>query len=109
MAVDRFGIVHVCGEVDVSNVNDLRAAVRDAVNDSSEGLLIDLSDVCYMDSAGLAAIIAAYKQISMRGGKIALIVKNDTIRGLLDLIHLDMLPGLFILDDMNSARRILSN
>jgi anti-anti-sigma factor len=45
------------GEIDMSNVGDFRAAVDRAV-DGAGRLVVDLTAVDYLDSAGLAALFA---------------------------------------------------
>ena len=49
-------VVHVKGRVDGTNYHDLIAKAAEAYTAGARNLLIDLSDVPYMSSAGLAAI-----------------------------------------------------
>jgi anti-sigma B factor antagonist len=51
------GGVSVNGEIDLSNVSDLRKLLRDSLNGSREPFLIDLSEVTFMDSAGVTVLI----------------------------------------------------
>jgi anti-sigma B factor antagonist len=51
------GGVSVDGEIDLSNVSDLRKLLRDSLNGSREPFLIDLSEVTFMDSAGVTILI----------------------------------------------------
>lgn len=101
-------IVRVSGEVDLSNVGDLRAALDSSVKESPEGFVVDLTEVGYIDSAGVAAIMAAYQGLRPGGGRLVLVVTNENIREILALIHSEKLPGLFICDDIPAAEQIFS-
>lgn len=48
----RVGVLGVAGEVDATNVGDFEAAVESA---SAGGLVLDLSELTYCDSAAFAA------------------------------------------------------
>jgi len=100
-------IIRVSGEIDLSNVGDLRAALDNSVNESPDGFVIDLVEVDYMDSAGIAAILSAYRRLRP-SGKLALVITNANVREIFALIHMDKLPGLFVCDDIPSAERIFS-
>ena len=101
-------VIRATGDIDLSNVGELNAALNDAVKESPDGFIIDLSEVTYIDSAGIAAIISAYQRICPHKGKLALVVKTANVKDILDLIHLNMLPGLFICDDLPCAEAKLS-
>ena len=46
-------VAHLAGEVDLSNAGDLRQAMLDAVPNTAEGMVVDLSVVSYLDSSGI--------------------------------------------------------
>jgi anti-sigma B factor antagonist len=62
----------LAGEIDAANANDLAESVR-AVPDGSY-VLLDLTDVTFIDSSGLTAILSARAALQDRG--IALTVRN---------------------------------
>lgn len=102
-----WAIVRAIGEIDLSNVaafiTDLEAAVRE----SPEGILIDLTEAVYMDSAGVQAILNAYVQLRRSGGLVAVITKNQIITSILKIISADKLPGFFLCDTLDNARDAL--
>lgn len=53
------------GEIDLSNVAEFSARLRDAVS-AGERLQVDLTGVTYLDSAALAALFAHAEQIDIR-------------------------------------------
>jgi anti-sigma B factor antagonist len=98
-------VVRVTGEVDYSNVSEMRAAIDQTIGNSPSGLVIDLSETTYIDSAGIAAIIAGYKQLRRANGKLALVTTDKNVRRIIDLVRLDVLPGFSIHSELEPAKQ----
>ncbi len=49
----------VKGEVDVTNAPELRTAVHEALDSGIESLVIDISQVSYIDSTGIGVLVGA--------------------------------------------------
>lgn len=103
----NYTIVAVCGEVDLSNVSFLLEGIDEALTASPEGFAIDLSEVTYIDSAGIAAIMSAYRRV-YPNGRLAVVAADRNVRSVLRLIHLEQLPGIFLLDTLADAEKALS-
>lgn len=58
-------IVALSGELDSSNVAQLEAKLASITAESSRPLIFDLSDLQFMDSAGIAALIGAATTMSV--------------------------------------------
>ena len=80
------------GPVLISNLFNLQAALR---SEESKVLLVDLSDVPYMDSAGLGTLINAYVSRQNRGKSIAIIAPNERIQALLKVTKMDTVLPIF--------------
>jgi len=48
-------VVHLSGEIDLSNAHDLEAQLKSALHDSTR-VVIDLAEIVYLDSQGLRLI-----------------------------------------------------
>jgi anti-anti-sigma factor len=75
-AMERSGVagaacVAVAGEVDVEAAPRLRDALVEAVADG-EQVVVDLSSVTFMDSAGLSALVVAHRVAEARGVRLRL-------------------------------------
>ena len=66
-------VVEIAGEVTFSNVNGLGRELADALQAGARNLVIDLSDVEFIDSSGLSALLSASAQARERGGAVALV------------------------------------
>lgn len=102
-------VVKADGEIDLSNTDELRSALDSAIGRSPKGFVIDLQDIVYIDSAGVAVMISAYRRISKAGGVLAVVrPASPAVRRVLDLIGLHMLPGIIVADDAQAAQEELS-
>lgn len=96
-------IVWARGEIDFGNVEGFNAELQAAVRESSHGFVIDLSGATYMDSAGVQAILWAYRSVLDAGGRLALVITHPNVQDIFVLIGVDRLPDLAICDSVESA------
>jgi anti-sigma B factor antagonist len=54
----RAATVAVCGEIDLENVADLRSTLDELVAATEGDIVIDLSEVSYLDSTGLHELLS---------------------------------------------------
>jgi anti-anti-sigma factor len=66
-------VVAIAGEITFSNVNGLGRELADALRAGARNLVIDLSEVAFIDSSGLSTLLTASAQARERGGAVALV------------------------------------
>jgi anti-sigma B factor antagonist len=87
-ARDGYVLVRLSGEVDLSWSQQVRRAVLDAIErDGPVG--VDLSEVSYIDSSGIAALVEGFQNARTRGSRFALVAVSDAVRAVLELARLD--------------------
>jgi anti-sigma B factor antagonist len=90
---DRDGtvVVGVSGDVDLATAGALEEALGGAVGSA---VVVDLSDVPFMDSTGLNALVNGRRAIVDAGGSIALVVTPEgAVARLLEITGMeDLLP-----------------
>jgi anti-anti-sigma factor len=69
---DDLTLLRLCGDLDAFGVRDLRDAARAFRRGLT--LLIDLTAVCFIDSAGIGALVGVVRRNRERGGRAALVV-----------------------------------
>jgi anti-sigma B factor antagonist len=84
-------IVRVAGEIDAFTTPELKTALNEAIESSTKGLIIDLTEVSYMDSSGFGALLGAAKRVKPQGGTIYLVGCSDTIKRILHITKLDIM------------------
>lgn len=68
---------------------DLRQAVVKVVADGCRGLILDISDLDFVDSFGIGAVVGALKRLRQRGGELALVCPSPRIRRVFEICDLD--------------------
>jgi anti-sigma B factor antagonist len=78
-------IVKVTGDITLSKGGDarLKDKVQSLLQQGRKQLLVDLSGVSYMDSAGLGELVQAYATTKNRGGALKLLNVTKRLRDLL--------------------------
>jgi len=91
--------IHLTGELDMSSAVDLARVLEEAV-DRGGTILVDLSELTFMDSTGIGAFLEA--ALALRGqGCLILHGEQDRVRKVLDLAQLDgSMPNLHRIVDV---------
>ncbi len=62
-------VVHVSGEVDVSNADQLRSALNEALSKRASAIEVDLGDVPYIDSTGIGVLVGTAHRAGEAGAR----------------------------------------
>jgi anti-anti-sigma factor len=88
-AVNGSQVVHVSGEIDLSNAARVRDEIGAAIPDLSV-VVVDLSGTVYLDSAGIAMFFRLAERLSYNRQELRLVVPADApIRAVIGLTQLD--------------------
>ena len=87
-------VINIAGELDQATVPELEGALDDAIANASESLLVDLSECSFIDSSGLAALVAARQRVLDSDGRgFGLCCPDEQVRRLLNITGLDNAMG----------------
>ncbi len=92
-------ILRLNGPIVISNLFDLQARVR---GNTARALILDLSEVPYVDSAGIGALVGAYVNHQKDGRSLALVGVKERVRNALQVTHVDSFFRFF--DSVDSAK-----
>jgi anti-sigma B factor antagonist len=83
--VDTVAIIKVTGDITLSKGGDvlLKDKVQSLLHQGHTNLLIDLSEVSYVDSAGLGELVQTYVTAKNRGGRLRLLNPTKRLKDLL--------------------------
>ena len=95
-------VVRPAGKLDALTSPQFQEAISDIVQETAGGLVIDLSDVPYVSSAGLRVFIQAAKSL-MGKGKLAVSGLNDPVRQVFELAGFEKLMS--ICEDVETAKQ----
>jgi anti-sigma B factor antagonist len=85
---DGIVLIRLSGEVDLSWSQQVRHAVLAALEDHA-AVGVELSQVSYIDSSGIAALVEGFQNARARGSRFALVADSDAVRAVLELARLD--------------------
>lgn len=86
---DRTTIVNVDGEIHVSTAPEFGGALNATIESGRTRLVLDLSEVMFIDSTGLSVLLNALRQVTRAGGRLALVCSNPTVLRLFEITRLD--------------------
>jgi anti-anti-sigma factor len=103
---DGVQVVELAGEVDVDSVEELEAALAGASAGDRPRVCLDMSQLAFIDSTGLAAVIRAHIAVVEGGGAFAVVAGPGAVRRTLETTGLtDMLS---VVDDRGAALQDLA-
>src|SRR5207302_10821370 len=81
---DRANVLAIEGDIDLHISPAVTEALNAMIKNKPERIVIDLSRATYIDSAGVAALILAMREVKEYGGKVLLRGVEETIRSVLE-------------------------
>lgn len=72
-------IVEVGGEVDVYTAPKLREKLVEVIGDGSYDIVVDMSEVEFLDSTGLGVLVGGLKRVRAHNGRLALVCQQERI------------------------------
>ena len=89
------------GEIDLSRAPSLRTHLRSALQGSPRRLIVDLAQVPYMDSSGVATFVEAMQTARKTGCELILAGLQERVRSVFEIARLDQV--FTIRDNMEDA------
>jgi len=94
-------VVSLAGELDHHTANDLRHALEKELDkDIARHILLNLSELTFMDSSGIGVLLGRYRRISAQGGKMAACSLHPHLERLYDLVALSKIIPAFPSEDL---------
>ena len=100
---DGVELVLVEGEVDIASASRLISVLNSSVAEAIKSVIVDLSQVGFMDSTGLALLINANRRLTLRRKGFAVVCPPGPLRRVFEIT--DMIETLHVCPDQESAAR----
>ena len=94
-------VVRLRGEVDLSWSQQVRRAILNALGATGK-VGVELSEVSYIDSSGIAALVEGLQNARSKGQKFGLVGVSKSVMAVLQLARLDRVFPIF--PDLEAAR-----
>ena len=92
---DRANVLPLEGDIDLHVSPVVREALNAMIKKKPERIVIDLSRVTYIDSAGIAVLILAMQEVEAYGGKFFLSGLQETLRLIFETSRLERVFRIF--------------
>ena len=102
----QVGIIRIIGRLDASNEKELKRGFKKFLDEKTH-FIYDFSQLEYIDSTGLGAIIATLKSVNEIGGDIFIAELQEKPRMLFEITRASKIFEVF--DDLESAIEAISS
>ena len=90
-SMKRVELVTVSGRIDSSNAAEFEGSLKELTETVRHNLVLNLSGVSYMSSAGLRTLVSTLKDCKKRSGDVRLAAPSERVAEVLSLAGLDSL------------------
>jgi len=87
-------IVSLAGDVDLESSPRARSVLLECVG-QKQPVFVDMSEIHYIDSSGVASLVESFQSARKAGGRFALVAVSDTALRVLQLARLDKVFPIF--------------
>lgn len=87
--LDGVTMISLQGKLDETTAPALKAELKKIVETNSDRLVLDLSDLEFMDSTGMEAVLYGLRIMVGREGDLRIAAPPDSVRALFELARLD--------------------
>ena len=86
---DTTQLIHVKGEIHVSTAPEFAARLDEAIAADATAVVLDLTEVEFIDSTGLTVLLNSLRSVTLRGGRLSMAISNPTVMRLFEITRLD--------------------
>ncbi|MBM7865321.1 anti-sigma factor antagonist [Heliobacterium gestii] len=99
-------IVDLQGEIDGLGLERFKKALTEAVTEKCEAIVLNFTDVVFISSSGLGALVAYYKQLQSDNLQLSVFGLRDVIRQVFEIVRLNKVIA--IVDSEEDALALVS-
>jgi anti-sigma B factor antagonist len=86
---DDLGVVALSGEVDIFTAPQFKESLLELLDGGVKRLVVDLSDVTFIDSTALGVLIGGVRRVHGAGGAMTIVVTTRPVERVLSVTGLD--------------------
>ncbi len=100
-SLKRVDLISISGRVDSSTAPQLEQTLEDRMGEGRHSLVLEMSDVNYLSSAGLRTLVSALRACKKKGGDVRIANPSERVSEVMALAGLDSLFTMY--DDVTMA------
>ncbi len=93
--VEGIPVIELSGELDSYTCSLFRDAVKEVIEQGNPNVVVNMSNVEYIDSSGLGTLVGGLKRASEKGGRIAVVSSENQICKVLEITGLEKVFPIF--------------
>ena len=82
---DRAAVVNVRGEIHLATAPEFSERLNEVIAEGKTAVVVDLTEVGFIDSTGLSVLLNALRRITRSGGSLTLVCTNPTVLRLFEI------------------------
>jgi anti-sigma B factor antagonist len=92
---DDVGVVTLEGEIDIYSSPQFKEVLLKGIEEGATRVIIDLTDVTFIDSTALGVLVSGAKRVRPRNGGLDIICVDENIIRILEITGLDRIFGIY--------------
>ncbi|MBE0448053.1 MAG: STAS domain-containing protein [Actinobacteria bacterium] len=104
----KLPIVSISGEIDHYNAYSVKEIVDKAISKDND-LIIDLSEVVYIDTAGVGLLFAIVKTLLGVGRQLGLVLPDENIKYIINIVGLTQINNMLVFNTLEEALRVMES
>ena len=93
--VGKFAVIQAAGEIDLNCSPRFQQELLALLDRRPERIVLDLADVSYMDSSGVASLVKLLSRVRRLGAQLHLVGLSDRVRSVFEITRLDSVFDIF--------------
>ena len=91
----QVAVVTLPAEIDITNVDEVRERLLSAASQGASVLVADMSQTTFCDSAGVTALVRAFRRANENGTKFRLATTSSSVLRVLEITGVDRLIDVY--------------
>jgi anti-sigma B factor antagonist len=91
----QVAVVTLPREIDITNADEIRERLLSAASQGASILVADLSQTTFCDSAGVTALVRAFRRANENGTKFRLVTTSPSVLRVLEITGVDRLIDVY--------------
>ncbi|MCD6378037.1 MAG: STAS domain-containing protein [Planctomycetes bacterium] len=88
-------VITAAGEIDLHQSNAFQQSLMEPLEQNPSRVVVDLSEVSYMDSSGVASLVKLLSRAMKQGIDVRLAGLNERVRSIFEITRLDTVFGIY--------------
>ena len=88
-------VVVVAGELTLREAPEFHSDLLELCEESPKILVVELSEVSFIDSSGVGTLTDVFRKMNKRGGRLALVGLRKMVRSVFEITRLDQFLAIF--------------